>query len=152
MVQANAIATLRSLSNGVRSIRSLLLMRNGKAVVFFTIRPLMVTALLSLTIFTVATTGTLTAHAQDRLPGLTGADRPDDVVMARQLLMSGIEDEMMAIEVATEAKEFQLNDLKPHAYVISTLLTAFPHLFPPQTKPSASRDVSPSATSTTLAI
>ena len=73
-------------------------------------------------------------------------------MMARQLLMSGIEDEMMAIELATGGKELQLNDLKSHAYVISTLLTAFPHLFPPQTKPSISLDGSPSTTSATLAI
>jgi hypothetical protein len=56
--------------------------------------------------------------------------------MARQAVMDGLEDEMMTIEVAPAGKEPPLSDLKASAFRINTLLMAFPHLFPPQTKPS----------------
>jgi cytochrome c556 len=94
-------------------------------------------------------TNSLTARGAERVPGLTGTDRPDDVVQARQLLMDGIDAEMMAIDLAGAGKEYQLDELKAHADRISTLLTAFPHLFPPQTKPAATADGSPSLTTAT---
>lgn len=97
--------------------------------------------------------GPTTARSEDRVPGLTGTDRPDDVVQARQLLMDGIETEMAVIELGLEGKAPPLDDLKARADRISTLLTAFPHLFPPQTKPgSVSADGSPSTTIATPAI
>jgi len=56
----------------------------------------MTTAFLSFVMLAVAVLAPLTARGQDRTPGLTGADRSDDVVMARQLLMAGIDQEMGA--------------------------------------------------------
>jgi cytochrome c556 len=94
----------------------------------------------------------LTVRGEDRVPGLTGTDRPDEVVQARQLVMDGIETEMGVIELALEGTAPPLDDLKARADRISTLLTAFPHLFPPQTKPGVSADGSPSTTTATLAI
>jgi cytochrome c556 len=91
-------------------------------------------------------------RSEDRVPGLTGIDRSDDVIAARQLIMDGIESEMMVIELALEAKAPQLEDLKGRADRISTLLTAFPHLFPPQTKPGKAADGSPINTTATPAI
>ena len=82
-------------------------------------------------------------HGEDRVPGLTGIDRSDDVIAARQLLMDGVESEMMEIELGLERSAPQFDDLKARADRISTLLTAFPHLFPPQTKPGVAADGSP---------
>jgi cytochrome c556 len=92
------------------------------------------------------------ARGQERVPGLTGIDRAEEVVQARQLVMDGIEGEMAAIELGLELKQVALGDLKNRADHISTLLTSFPHLFPPQTKPSVAADGSPSPTTATLAI
>ena len=91
-------------------------------------------------------------HGEDRVPGLTGIDRSDDVIAARQLLMDGVESEMMVIEIALEGSAPQFDDLKARADRMSTLLTAFPHLFPPQTKPGVAADGSPINTTATLAI
>ncbi len=91
-------------------------------------------------------------RGEDRVPGLTGIDRSDDVIAARQLLMDGIESEMMVIELALQGNAPQLDDLKARADRISTLLTAFPHLFPPQTKPGVAADGSPINTTATPAI
>ncbi len=93
-----------------------------------------------------------TARGAERVPGLTGTDRPDEVVQARQLVMDGIDAEMMPIDLAGAGKEYQLDELTAHADRISTMLTAFPHLFPPQTKPAAAADGSPSPTTATPAI
>src|SRR5258708_4843952 len=91
-------------------------------------------------------------HSEDRVPGLTGIDRSDDVIAARQLLMDGVESEMMVIEIGLEGSAPQFDDLKARADRISTLLTAFPHLFPPQTKPGKAADGAPINTTATLAI
>jgi cytochrome c556 len=91
-------------------------------------------------------------RSEDRVPGLTGIDRSDDVIAARQLVMDGIESEMMVIELALDGKAPQLEDLKARADRISTLLTTFPHLFPPQTKPGKAADGSPINTTATPAI
>jgi cytochrome c556 len=81
-----------------------------------------------------------TLRAQDKAPGLTAIDHADDVIMARQALMDGLEDEMMTIEMAPGGKEPTLPELKASAFRANTLLMAFPHLFPPQTKAAASAD------------
>jgi cytochrome c556 len=86
------------------------------------------------------TAALVAARAQERVPGLTGIDRAGDVVQARQLLMSGIEEEMQAIDVVAGGKDLPLDDLKANAYRINIMLAAFPHLFPPQTKPSTGPD------------
>ena len=92
----------------------------------------------------IAAAGIQSLRAQDKTPGLTGIDHAEDVIMARQAVMDGLEDEMMTIEVAPAGKEPSLNDLKASAFRINTLLMVFPHLFPPQTKPAASADGTPS--------
>jgi cytochrome c556 len=91
-------------------------------------------------------------RSEDQVPGLTGIDRSDDVIGARQLLMDGVESEMMVIELGLEGSAPQFDDLKARADRISTLLTAFPHLFPPQTKPGKAADGSPINTTATLAV
>jgi cytochrome c556 len=78
----------------------------------------------------------LPAAGQGQNVGLTGVDKPGDVVQARQLVMDGIDEDMHDIDLAGTGQPFGLDDLKAHADRISTLLTAFPHLFPPQTQPS----------------
>jgi cytochrome c556 len=56
------------------------------------------------------------------------------------------------IELGLEGSAPQFDDLKARADRLSTLLTAFPHLFPPQTKPGKAADGSPINTTATLAI
>src|SRR5207344_813403 len=51
----------------------------------------------SLAALAVTMTGPPTARGEDRVPGLTGIDRADEVIQARQLLMDGIDADMMAI-------------------------------------------------------
>ncbi len=80
-----------------------------------------VAAVAALAIVVAASPG---VRCEDRVPGLTGIDRSDDVIQARQLLMDGIESEMMVIELGLEGKAPQLDDLKARADRISTLLTA----------------------------
>ena len=77
----------------------------------------------------------IAARAEQRVPGLTGIDHATDVVQARQLLMSQIDEEMQPIDLVASGKDLSLDDLKSNAYRINTMLAAFPHLFPPQTKP-----------------
>jgi cytochrome c556 len=101
---------------------------------------------------TVMITASAMVRSEDRVPGLTGIDQADDVIAARQLVMDGIESEMMVIEIGLEGNAPQFDDLKARADRISTLLTAFPHLFPPQTKPGKAADGSPINTTATLAI
>ena len=85
------------------------------------------------------------ARAEQRVPGLTGIDRASDVVQARQILMSGIDEDMQAVDLAAGGKDLSLDDLKSNAYRINTMLAAFPHLFPPQTKPSTGPDALPTS-------
>jgi len=75
------------------------------------------------------------ARAQERALGLTGINHAPDVVQARQLLMSQIDEEMQPIDLVAGGKDGRLDDLKSNANRISVMLGAFPHLFPPQTKP-----------------
>src|SRR5262245_50201118 len=96
--------------------------------------------------------GITSLPAQERVPGLTGVDHADDIIVSRQLLMDGVDDAMHDIDISTTGKEFKLDDLKANANTINMLLLAFPHLFPPQTKPVPTTDGSPSATSAQLAI
>lgn len=84
--------------------------------------------------------------------GLTGATKPGDVVQARQLLMEAIEAEMMPIDVAVGGRELPLKALQDHAYLINTLLAAFPHLFPPKTGPDATMDDWPAPTNALPAV
>src|SRR5258705_6103468 len=85
------------------------------------------------------------AHAEQRVPGLTGIDRASDVVQARQILMSQIDEEMQPVDLVAGGKDLSLDDLKANAFRINTMLAAFPHLFPPQTKPSTGPDALPTS-------
>ena len=69
---------------------------------------------------------------------------PKDTIFARKTVMGAIDMNMDELEtmLAPEGK-LDLADAKEHAEVISTLLMAFPHLFPPSTnqwKQGAERD------------
>src|ERR1700761_8061970 len=69
---------------------------------------------------------------------------PKDTIFARKIVMGEIDMNMDEIEtmLAPEGK-LELTDAQEHAEVISTLLMAFPHLFPPSTnqwKQGATRD------------
>jgi cytochrome c556 len=77
------------------------------------------------------------ASAQDQPP-------VKDTIFARKVLMGEIDMNMDEIEtmLAPEGK-LLLSDAEEHAEIISTLLMAFPHLFPPATnqwKKGAERD------------
>jgi cytochrome c556 len=75
------------------------------------------------------------ARAEQRVPGLTGIDHAADIVQARQLLMTQIDEEMQLVDLAADGKDFPLDELKTNANRISIMLGALQHLFPPQTRP-----------------
>jgi cytochrome c556 len=83
------------------------------------------------------------ALAQDR--GVeAGLPPPKDTIFARKILMGAIDMNMDEIEtmLAPEGK-LELADAQEHAETISTMLMAFPHMFPPATnqwKQGANRD------------
>jgi cytochrome c556 len=77
----------------------------------------------------------IAARAEQGVPGLTGIGHAPEVVQARQLLMSQIDDEMQLVDLVAGGKDLSLDELKSNANRISIMLGAFPHLFPPQTKP-----------------
>jgi cytochrome c556 len=105
----------------------------------------------SVCVLAIAAGVSLSASAPNNTTGLTGIDRADDVIMARQMLMEGMEDEMSVVEVAAENdKDLKLPDLQARAYNMQRLLAAFAHLFPPQTRPPT--DGSPSTTSASPAV
>lgn len=89
------------------------------------------------------------ARGADPDAGLTGKSHPEDVIMARQLLMDGVEQAMMAVEVALGGREARIADLQAQAYTINILLSAFPHMFPPETAPVTSADGSSNGTTAT---
>jgi cytochrome c556 len=69
---------------------------------------------------------------------------PKDTIFARKILMGAIDMNMDEIEtmLAPEGK-LALAEGQEHAETISTMLMAFPHMFPPRTnqwKPGADRD------------
>jgi cytochrome c556 len=69
---------------------------------------------------------------------------PKDTIFARKILMGAIDMNMDEIEtmLAPEGK-LELAEGQEHAETISTMLMAFPHMFPPGTnqwKPGADRD------------
>jgi cytochrome c556 len=82
-------------------------------------------------------TAAVPASAQDQ-------PLPKDTIFARKIVMGEIDMNMDVIEtmLAPEGR-LELADAQEHAEVISTLLMAFPHLFPPSTnqwKEGATRD------------
>src|SRR6476646_6346674 len=96
---------------------------------------------------TIATASTVMALTVGLLMGSALAQdlpAPKDTIFARKILMGAIDMNMDEIEtmLAPEGK-LELGDAQEHAETISTMLMAFPHLFPPPTnqwKPGADRD------------
>jgi len=66
-------------------------------------------------------------------PGWTGITNPLDVIAARQDLMIEIEDLMLPIDTYTVDPNEDPDELREHAYIISVMMSAIPHLFPPTT-------------------
>ena len=80
-----------------------------------------------------AVAGPERALAQDRSPTM-GETHPADVVLARRVLMAGVGRNMDEITgMLEQAGPFDLNEAREHADLISTMLLAFPHLFPVET-------------------
>ena len=73
-----------------------------------------------------------TALGQDQQSGLLPPAK--DTIFARKILMGAIDMNMDEIEtmLAPEGK-LELADAQEHAETISTMLMAFPHMFPPPT-------------------
>jgi cytochrome c556 len=73
------------------------------------------------------------ARAGDRSPTM-GETHPAEVVLARRVLMAGIGRNMDEITgMIEDAAAFNLGEAREQADVISTMLLAFPHLFPVET-------------------
>jgi cytochrome c556 len=72
------------------------------------------------------------------------AASPQDAIVARKTAMNTLSDKMDVIEAAiASGKKIDVEDGHANADVISVLLMAFPHLFPPGTnqwKPNVDRD------------
>jgi cytochrome c556 len=72
------------------------------------------------------------------------AATPRDTIFARKILMDTIDHNMDTLEeMVRSGQPIDLTDASEHADVISVLLMAFPHLFPPGTnqwQPNAERD------------
>jgi cytochrome c556 len=65
--------------------------------------------------------------------GWTGVTRPKDVIVARQELMEHIEELMEPIDTIQVKDTDDLDTLRHNGEVISAMLLALPHLFPPTT-------------------
>jgi cytochrome c556 len=77
----------------------------------------------------VALLGTdLVASAQDQ-----SAATAEDAILARKTLMDTLSDNMDQIEGMISTNQIDIADAHEHADVISAMLMAFPHLFPPST-------------------
>lgn len=80
-----------------------------------------------------AAVGQAGALGGDRSPTM-GETHPADVVLARRILMTGIGRNMDEITgMVEDDRAFSLQEAREHADVISTMLLAFPHLFPIET-------------------
>lgn len=78
---------------------------------------------------------TTAAPAQDvgKGQGWTGVTRPREVIVARQELMEHIEELMEPIDTIQVKDSNDLATLRHNGEVISAMLLALPHLFPPTT-------------------
>jgi cytochrome c556 len=76
-------------------------------------------------------------------PSWTGVTRPKDVIVARQELMEHIEELMEPIDTITVKDTDDLDTLRRNGEVISAMLAALPHLFPPTTNLYDPRDAEP---------
>jgi cytochrome c556 len=79
------------------------------------------------------------ARGQDQ-----GGPPAKDTIFARKIMMDTISSNMDEIETMTSSpNKISLSEAREHSDVISVMLQAFPHLFPPATdqwKPNAARD------------
>ena len=66
-------------------------------------------------------------------PGWTGVTKPKEVIAARQELMEHIEELMEPIDTITVKDTNDLATLRLNGEVITAMLLALPHLFPPTT-------------------
>lgn len=73
------------------------------------------------------------AAAPGKGEGWTGVTRPKDVIVARQELMEHIEELMEPIDTIQVKDTDDLDTLRHNGEVISAMLLALPHLFPPTT-------------------
>ncbi len=65
--------------------------------------------------------------------GWTGITKPKDVITARQELMEHVEELMEPIDTITVKDTNDLDTLRLNGEVITAMLLALPHLFPPTT-------------------
>jgi cytochrome c556 len=72
-----------------------------------------------------------------------GATPPRETIFARKILMDSIGRNMDELEANAGSAKVDLAEGRDHADIVSVMLMAFPHLFPPSTnewKPNADRD------------
>jgi cytochrome c556 len=69
-----------------------------------------------------------------------GGTSPQDAILARKALMDAMEDRFNPMERAAQEGTVDLDAARQDADAIAVMLTAFPHLFPPASKPAASDD------------
>jgi hypothetical protein len=72
-----------------------------------------------------------------------GATPPKETIFARKVLMDSISTNMDELEANASSAKVDLAEGRNHADIISVMLMAFPHLFPPGTnqwKPNVDRD------------
>ena len=72
--------------------------------------------------------GATVASGQDR-----GATPPKETIFARKILMDSIGRNMDDIEANAGSAKVDLAEGRDHADIVSVMLMAFPHLFPPNT-------------------
>lgn len=93
--------------------------------------------ILARALFTLTGALAVTALAADATPGngpgWTGVTKPKDVIAARQELMEHIEELMEPIDTIQVKDAYDPDQLRTSAEVISAMLAALPHLFPPTT-------------------
>jgi cytochrome c556 len=73
-------------------------------------------------------------------PGWTGVTHAEEIIKARQELMTNMEVLMAPLDTATVEPIKDLARLRENAELVSVMLTAFPHLFPPTTNVHDPRD------------
>ena len=76
-------------------------------------------------------------------PSNTAVTRTDDFILGRQMLMNLNETAMMPIDRFAGGENIDLRAVKDQAFLISSVLTAAPHMFPSSTKPVFDKDGAP---------
>jgi cytochrome c556 len=76
-------------------------------------------------------------------PSNTAVTRLDDYVLGRQMLMNLNETAMVPIDRQATGGTVDLDLVKQQAFLISSVLTAAPHMFPSTTKPTFDKDGAP---------